>query len=214
MTEQLLSIVDAAFPLTEQPASEYAKLKARGMTFRIRTYKADGFGSLSLMEASGMMGLMKMDTLILTPLLRDVPLLSYDRIHAAGKDTILCDVLDTMTGPYTGTELVDVIQSAAGLPDYDLGTHWYDTLRLPGVFGKTGGKKQTAAFDDLAVRFMTAYVDMAKVAPAADPAEKRAKTKVYVDGLLSHGGPSTDVFVKAFGKEKTEDLYHRVLFDA
>lgn len=45
-------------------------------------------------------------------------------------------------------------------------------------------------------------------------AEKEKKTlhKKYVDGLLSHGGPSTDVFVKALGKEKATDLFENHLF--
>ena len=38
------------------------------------------------------------------------------------------------------------------------------------------------------------------------------KVSVYVNGLLSHGGPSTDVFRKAIGEAKTAELFHRVLF--
>ena len=33
-----------------------------------------------------------------------------------------------------------------------------------------------------------------------------------VNGLLSNGGPSTDVFIKMFGKEKTTYLYKNILF--
>jgi len=35
--------------------------------------------------------------------------------------------------------------------------------------------------------------------PLTDKAAKREKTAAYVNGLLEHGGPSTDVFVQALG---------------
>lgn len=34
----------------------------------------------------------------------------------------------------------------------------------------------------------------------------------YAEGLLANGGPSTDVFKKQFGDEKTAELFRKVLF--
>lgn len=42
--------------------------------------------------------------------------------------------------------------------------------------------------------------------------KKREKTEYYANGLLERGGPSTDVFKKSLGKEKTEELFKKVLF--
>ena len=41
---------------------------------------------------------------------------------------------------------------------------------------------------------------------------KRQKTENYVSGLIKNGGPSTDVFKKKFGAEKTAELFEKVLF--
>ena len=46
----------------------------------------------------------------------------------------------------------------------------------------------------------------------SNTAAKTEKASAYVEGLLSHGGPSTDVFKKALGEEKTAELFRRVLF--
>lgn len=40
------------------------------------------------------------------------------------------------------------------------------------------------------------------------------KASVYVEGLLTHGGPSTDVFKKGIGNEKTAQLFRKYLFSA
>lgn len=44
-----------------------------------------------------------------------------------------------------------------------------------------------------------------------EPEAKKEKASVYVEGLLSNGGPSTDVFNGEFGAEKTAELFRRVL---
>jgi hypothetical protein len=38
------------------------------------------------------------------------------------------------------------------------------------------------------------------------------KASLYVEGLLKNGGPSTDVFKKALGVEKTAELFRKILF--
>jgi hypothetical protein len=41
---------------------------------------------------------------------------------------------------------------------------------------------------------------------------KKAKAAEYSDGLIKNGGPSTDVFKKEFGDEKTGRYFREVLF--
>ena len=51
-----------------------------------------------------------------------------------------------------------------------------------------------------------------KVAGEEDKLEKQRKASVYVEGLLENGGPSTDVFVKGLGHERTARLFRHILF--
>lgn len=212
MIEELLNAIDARFPLAEQSAGDFQKLKANGMTFSIRAYRAEGLGWVSVMTASGFFGLMKMDTLIINATEVDMPLLSYDRVHAMGNDTLIYELYDTMVGQ-TDLHLLDNAKGrTAILPDHDLGTHWYDEIKLPQSFSKKGKKIHTPAFDDAACQYLVAYLDAAKAAPSCDRDIKREKASVYVEGLLTHGGPSTDVFKKSIGEEKTAALFRRILF--
>ena len=212
MTDRMLAIIDKAFPLAEQDCGEYKKMKVSGMGFTIRCFRAEGLGSVSVMVASGFFGLMKMDTLIITPTEKDMPLFSYDRVHAMGNDTLIYELYDTILEKADLNRVEDVKEKYRHLPDHDLGEHWYDSIKLAISLSKKGKKVHTAAFDACAMEYLAAYLEDAAEADYCEPAGKKEKASVYVEGLLSNGGPSTDVFKKGIGDEKTAELFRNILF--
>jgi len=212
MTEKMLSAITAAYPLTELSCGEFAAQKVSGMKFRIRRFHAPGLGAVSVMVATGFFGLMKMDTLIITPTEVDMPLFSYDRVLAMGNDTLIFELYDTQLAPADLTALEEIKTRHGDLPDHDLGAHWYDSIKLPCSLSKKGKKAHRPAFDDCALEYLQAFLTAAKAAPACPAEPKREKAAVYVEGLLHHGGPSTDVFKKGIGEEKTAQLFRRTLF--
>ena len=211
MTARLLSALAARYPLTPIDTGEFAKLKANGMTFTVEAYAAEGLGHVSVMRASGFFGLMKMDSLIINPTALDLPLYSYDRIYAAGNDTLIVELYDTQISPFKGEALSAVKAEFSHLAERDPGEHWYDDIKLPESISKKGKKKETPALDALTEAHFAAYL----AAPASPVSEKECKTAraaFYVNGLLANGGPSTDVFKKALGDEKTAALFRKILF--
>ena len=58
---------------------------------------------------------------------------------------------------------------------------------------------------------LSAYLDSGKT-EVTDKARKLENAAVYVNGLLEHGGPSTDVFIKTLGTDKTRLLFEKYLF--
>ena len=212
MINKLLYAVERNYPLIEQDPGDYARLKANGMKFSIQAYKAEGLGWVSVMTASGFFGLMKMDTLIINPTEVDMPLLSYDRVHAMGNDTLIYELYDTLVGKPDLSELDKAKGRTNLLPDHDLGKHWYDDIKLSQSFSKKCKKVQTPAFDDAAYQYMVSFLKAAKNAPACEADAKREKASVYVEGLLNNGGPSTNAFKKSLGEEKTAELFRTVLF--
>ena len=213
MTNKLLSIVKSRYPLTELDVGDFASLKANGMKFSVSAYKAEGLGHISVMRAQGFFGLMRMDTLIIDPTEIDLPLYSYDRIFAMGNDTLIVELYDTIVGEYCDESLRAVKSEPkfSSLPERDPGEHWYDGIKLASSISKKGKKQHTDCFDGLADRHFVAYLDSGRN-PVSDKAAKLERASVYVEGLLTNGGPSTDVFKKALGAEKTAELFRRVLF--
>ncbi len=212
MTSSMLEIIAKSFPLRELPCGDYETMKVSGMKFRVHRFYAEGLGAVSEMVASGFLGLMKMDTLIITPTEKDMPLFSYDRVHALGNDTLIFELYDTLIGETDLSALEQVKMGAAYLPDHDLGAHWYDAIKLPVSLAKKGKRKDSPGFDATVIHYLAKFLEASLAANPCEAAPKREKASVYVEGLLKNGGPSTDVFKKGIGQEKTAELFRKILF--
>jgi hypothetical protein len=140
MTEKMLTLISAQFPLKELSCGEFARQKVSGMHFQIRRFHAEGLGSVSEMRAVGFFGLMKMYTLIITPTEKDMPLYSYDRVLAMGNDTLIFELYDTLLGETALSGLEKVKDTYKELPTHDLGKHWYDEIKLSVSLSKKGKK--------------------------------------------------------------------------
>lgn len=210
MTNKILDILKTRFTLTPIDAGDMATLKASGMTFKVEAYLAEGLGHVSVMRAKGFFGLMKMDTLIINPTELDLPLYSYDRILAMGNDTLIVELYDTLVGNYSENGMKAVKEEFASLPERDPGEHWYDSIKLPSSISKKG-KKITSELDKMTLEHFRSYLSSSDI-PVEDTESKKKKAAVYVNGLLEKGGPSTDVFKKQLGIEKTTKLFREILF--
>ncbi len=210
--KQILNTLNKQFPLKELSAGEFAKIKVKGMNFTIKRYYAEGMGNVSTMEAVGFFGLMKMDTLIINPTECDMPLFSYDRVFAMGNDTLMLELFNTMVEGCDMSGMKGVKAAYANIPEHDMGKHWYDHIKMKESLAKKGKKKESPTYDKLKDEYFKAYIEAAKKAPVCDATAKREKASVYVEGLISNGGPSTDVFKQHYGEEKTAWLFRKVLF--
>lgn len=123
-------------------------------------------------------------------------------------------VMQQMLGECDFVEIRNLKDAYKNLPDHELGEHWYDSIKLEESVSKKGKKEQSAAFDKLTGKYFEAYLACADSAETGiySVAAKKQKAAVYVEGLLANGGPSTDVFKKEFGEEKTAYLFRNILF--
>jgi hypothetical protein len=99
MIQSMLRAITEQYHLNAISPGEFSRLKISGMNFQIWAFHAEGLGHVSAMTATGFFGLMRMDTLIINPTERDLPLFSYDRVHAMGSDTLIFELYDTTTAP-------------------------------------------------------------------------------------------------------------------
>ena len=88
------------FEITENDIGSDAVLKKSMMKFVTRTYDIKDYGHLCVMNMEGMLGLMKMETVILVPFDKDVPLVDFDYISAMGKETYIAEFYRYMLKEY------------------------------------------------------------------------------------------------------------------
>ena len=209
----LISRLEKEYTLLPRDLGQYAKVKKNGMNFDIRAYEIPGIGKMSAISMKAMLGLMKMETVVITPLEKDAPLFSFDDILAMGNDTLLLELYDTQLAQISVDALTAVKEKYASLPDNDLGRHWYDHLKMVPSLSKKGRKKDVD-YEPLFAEFLEAYIGLLKTAPDCGREAKQAKVREYAQGLLDNGGPSTDQFKKMIGEEATRELFLKYVFSA
>ena len=214
MKELVLSELKKIYTVTERNTGQYHLLKKSGMQFTIYAYEIKDFGSMSVIDMTAMLGLMKMESFILTAETRDLPLFSGDYIKAIAKCTLLEEFYDTMLDPMDEADKAvyrEVKAKYAGLPLYSTEPHWYDSIRYDFTLGASD-KSLKDKKESITADYLAAYLKHASHAPAADPAQKKAKTKAYVDGLFANGGPAVNQFKKLFGEEAAREIFENYVF--
>jgi len=213
MKNRILELISKYYSLNEVDALDLHTFKASGMKFENTHFDAPKFGSVSFMEAKGMMGLMKMTSCVINPFKKDAPLLSIDRINVMGKDLLIIELYDTLLNKnFSDKELVDLKNEYKEFTDGENKEHWYDSIKLKSSISKVGKKKDYEAFNNIILEYLDKYFELASKSNDCDELLKREKAKEYSEGLLKNGGPATDPVIKSLGREKTERFFRKVLF--
>lgn len=213
MINTIYDLTKDSYELTERDIGEYRVIKKNGMKFDIKSFKVEGVGYCSVIKMNAMFGLMKMDTFVLNPVDKDMPLFSFDLISVMGNLTLLVEMYDTRVNKDESYQrILSLKDEYSSLNDHDLGTHWYDYMKLPTSIAKKVKKKMKGNLEELAKRYYELYLGYLKESKDVDPALKQKESDAYVAGLFENGGPSTDQFVKMIGREKAEELFSKYVF--
>ena len=181
-----------------------AKLSKSGMAFETEAFEIEGLGHLCVLRMKAMLGLMNMETVVLAPFTRDLPLLNLDWVGVMGKETQIVELYDTQLQPcpQEALEAFERIRARDGdLQDYSAGKeHWYDSILYPCSYHKTG-KGISARLSAAATDYIRTYVGLLDTAPACDREAKKALVRAFAERLLAEGGPAVDQVTKLFGRE-------------
>ena len=195
--------------LAEKDVSPWQTFSGKGMKFKLQSYDWNGCACVSHLAMRAFFGLMRMETIICTPYSKDLPLFSYDGMKLPGKQIVFLEQYDTQLAP-ADLSTMDAVKAAySDLEDKPMKPAWYDHLKLSPTVYKTG---RGPRFQSLAEEMTTAYIDLFPTARDVDPAAKNARNSVYVEGLISNGGPAINTVRNILGNEAAETLFRRLLF--
>ena len=130
--------------LERRDMGDNATIRKSGMKFDLASYRLEGVGYCSTIRTKAMLGLMKMESLILTPLDVDMPLMSYDVMHLPGKDIVLLEMYDTQITPVDRSDMSafeameEVKKRYAHLPDRETPPGCSAEMLLSPSVGKKG----------------------------------------------------------------------------
>lgn len=68
---------------------QYGKLVIQGVNFTLECYDADGLGRVSVMHVKGLLGLIKREILVISPLECEMPVVTFERYKAIGRETFI-----------------------------------------------------------------------------------------------------------------------------
>ena len=209
MNGSVLNIFSERGTLVAKDVTPWQTFSGKGMKFQLQSYDWAGNACVSYLTMRAFLGLMKMETIICTPYLKDLPIFSYDLINAIGKRTLLIEVYDSQLEPIDLSTMQSVKESYRDLKDKSLKPNWYDNLRLSPSTSKVGPSSRLSS---LTTEMTTAYTDLFATAPTVDPAAKTARNSTYVEGLISNGGPAINTIRQMLGSEAAETIFRRFLF--
>ncbi|MCR5663419.1 MAG: hypothetical protein K6G17_00910 [Oscillospiraceae bacterium] len=211
----MLEKLPRRYRIEREDVGEDARLAKSGMVFLTESYRIEGLGHLCVMRMKAMLGLMKMETVVLSVMEKDLPLFNLDWVSAFGKQTQIAELYDTQLRPYPQ----DALDAFAAIKarDADLEepkqqkAHWYDDILYACSYHKSG-KGCAERLNAAAESYIETYLTQAETAPACDAEAKREKVCAFAETLFREGGPAVDQVTKLFGPETARRLIVRHMY--
>ena len=215
----LLNRLSRSFQIEQKDIGDDAKKKKKGLTFCTEVYDIAGIGRLCVAHMHGFLGLIRMETAVLSVTGRDVPLFNMDYMKIMGKEAVIFEMYDTQLNPYP-KKVEDMLQKISER-DCDLEEycsdkeHWYDEQLYPCAYHRMG-RKATARLKQSAKEYMHIFVsklEHTRDCSGAEKLRKQAKTKTFAERLYAEGGQAVDQVKTLFGDEFAERLILDHMYD-
>ena len=192
-----------------------ARLAKRGMVFETEAYTLDDLGHLCVLRMRAPLGLMSMETVVLSCTHKDVPLFNLDRARVPGGETAIAELYDTQLTPWPQNAQEDFTRIKVRYADVAdaaaTGAHWFDAVLYPCSFHKTG-RGVSARLSEASEEYVRAFLAQMETAEACDAEAKQAKVRAFAERLFAEGGPAVDQVTKLFGMEIAERLILRHMY--
>lgn len=213
-----IQLLQEHYVLKEKEIGEFRTLHIQNMDFAVRQFEVVDVGNLVVMENKNAEAF-QMDTFVLTPYFKDLPLYSSDYMYIKENRNFLNEIYSLVTREdEIYLRYIDGFQSiknkAQKLPDMPVKPCWYDNIR-PVCVAKATTPEQDGEVLDIFYQMLKHWILMEQECKKLSPEDyklKWKKTKEYSDRLVDDGGVSTDVFKATLGPKKTKQFFQHVFF--
>ena len=197
---------------------ELTRFTVAGRVHAVRQLEIVGVGNLTVMT-NPEPGPMQMDSFVLTPYYKNLPLFTSDYMYFEDRRMFLNEIyslVDYQDELYLGfiEKFAENCRKYEHLPPMPLRPCWYDDIR-PVVLARTTLPENDDEIFELFMLNLETFIEMEKASPLLGAAEKAAKWQRnydYARALVEDGGVSTDLFVQSLGADKTKEFFYSVFF--
>lgn len=214
LVKPALRQIGELFTFSENNIGDDRHLSHSGLNFAVHSYEIENVGHLCAMTLKAFWGLMTMETIVISPMEKDMPLFNMDRVSAFGKDTLVIEMYDTQLEPLgdeVQMEFEELLARDSALSDIESEPHWYDSIRYPFSYAKAG-KGLEEPFKRARKDYLAAYLKLLAEAPYCDEEAKLAKNREYAEKLVSNKGPAVDTMRNHFGDETMRRVVLRHMY--
>lgn len=213
-----MELLEQNYKLEKIEISDFEHLYIQGMDYDVEQYEIKGVGNLLLMKCKESK-VLQMDTFVITPYYKNLPLFSTDYIYINEKRNFLNEIYslideeDELYNRYI-KKFEQIKNTYNYLVDMPVKPCWYDNIR-PVCVAKNTGTKDDEEIIKLFIKNLNIFISMEKVSPILNKDQYKKKWKItqdYTDRLVDDGGVSTDVFKSVLGVNKTKEFFNKVFF--
>ncbi|MBQ8518814.1 MAG: hypothetical protein IJ455_04295 [Agathobacter sp.] len=213
MIQRMVEEIKSKYACKTQDVGVFEKVVIDGATFRMCAYNMKGLGRVATVQMKRLVGFWDMQSLIITPFEKDMPIYYYNRHREKGKYIYRVEVFDTQFEPIETSTMEAVVEKYKELPDDPQNERWYDEYKLPVCAVKKVEKKRKEDLSPMIWEHFCAYMDLLEKAPECKPVEKKKKVNVFVNELCEKSGIAIiEIFIANYGTKITEKLANEVLF--
>lgn len=217
-TEAGLDMLRENYRVNEIDTGSLQRFKVDGRVHAVKQYDIEGVGNLVIMT-NPEPGRMQMDTFMITPYYKNLPLFTTDYMYFEDSIMMLNEIYDLVE------EKDDLYNSyierfrencsmVSYMKDMPMRECWYDSIR-PVFAGKITGPDQFDTLFELFIKNLDTFIEMEKSLPLLPDEKRQGKWSAnfeYARALVEDGGVSTDLFVRSLGEDETKRFFYSVFF--
>ena len=221
--EKGLTILKTDYTVEEvEVESTFQSFTVNGLNATVSQYKIQNFGNLVVMKMVDN-GPMQMDTFVITPFHKDLPLFSTDVMYMKNVSRVqLLEVYNTIVTSESQTvvakylpELEKINEKMINVTNYTAPSSWLNDALFINLSKMPMGTAYDEIFLNCFYEYMNVYVKMEKELTVMGEDDYNAhwqSVRNYTDHLIESGGVSTNMFVQMWGKNKTKEYFDTVFF--
>lgn len=211
MKEYVKEKLSQKYTLVEKNMNELTTIRKGMYRFDCEAYEIKDIGNLFFISMKAMFGLMKMETIVVTPLHKDLSFCNFDIVNFMKQQTYIFEMYESSIEKADLSSFDEIAKRYSHLGDYASAPRWYDELKLSSCLAKKG-KNISKEADRMIKEMFDNYLELLDKVPDCDPDLKAREVKKYVDRLINEGGAAVDNMNKIIGKDKTEILIRTYMY--